>query len=238
MRPAVAVVSPLGVRPKVSVGNKGLVPVVGAPALRSPDAAGPELAPKAEGFDAVAAGAVVGRGNCPQLVARVGVSRVETGGAARVEVAAVVFAEVDPVNGGTGNDGGLAAVVDGNVVPFVAPNAEAAGLMGRPARSTFCAKVCAGSAKEGGTDGKLNPEPATPELSGFRTVITRELRAAFKTRPAGPLTSSGIATGDESSVCCKRRAFALAVLVISLTLVAPTTVISATRQTATSCPHA
>ena len=151
MRPAVAVVSPLGVRPKVSVGNKGLAPVLLAPVvrgpvlrspvLRSPDAAafaaGPGLAPKAEGFDAVAAGAVVGRGNCPQLVARVGVSRVETGGAARVEVLAVVFAEVDPVNGGTGNDDGLAAVVDGNVVPFVAPSAEAAGSMGRPARSTF-----------------------------------------------------------------------------------------------------
>ena len=149
MRPADAVVNPLGVRPKVSVGNNGLAPV-----LRSPDAAafaaGTGLEPKAEGFDVVAAGAVVGRGNCPQLVARVAVSRDETEGAARVEVVAdIALAEAEPagaspaepVNGGTGNDGGLAAVVDGKVVPFVAPSAEAAGSMGRPARSTFCANV-------------------------------------------------------------------------------------------------
>jgi hypothetical protein len=210
VRPAVAVVNPLGVRPNVSVGNKGLAPV-----LRIPDAAAfaaaPELAPKAEGFDPVTAGAVVGRGNCPQLVVRVAASRDETGGAARVEVAAVVLTELepagakpaDPVNGGTGNDGGFAAVVEGNVVPFVTPTAEAAGSIGRPARSTFCEKVCPASAKEGGTEGKLNPEPAAPELSGFRNVITRELRAAFKTQPTESLPSSGIAMGDESSVCCK-----------------------------------
>ncbi|MCP4511806.1 MAG: hypothetical protein GY826_36000 [Fuerstiella sp.] len=168
------------------------------------------MTPKAEGFDAIAAGAVVGRGNCPQLVVRVSASRDETGGAARVEVAAVVLAEAesvgatpaDPVNGGTENEGGLASMVDGNVVPFVAPIAEAAGSMGRPARSTCCAKFCPASAKEGGTDGKLNPEPDAAAFSGFRTVITRELRAAFKTQPDESLTSSGRATGEESSVCC------------------------------------
>ena len=134
----------MGVRPKVSVGNKGLTPVL----LPCPDeavfAAPPELTPKTEGFDTVAAVAVVGRGNCSQLVVRVAASRDETGGTARVDVAAVVLAAAEPagatpapVNGGTGNEGGPATVVEGNVVPFVAPSAEAAGSMGRPARSTF-----------------------------------------------------------------------------------------------------
>jgi len=144
VRPAVAVVNPLGIRPNVSVGNRGLAPV-----LRIPDAAafdaGPEFTPKAEGFDAVAVGAVVGRGNCPQLVVRLAASRDETGAPARVEAADVVLAEAEPagatpaepVNGGTGNDDELAVVVEGSVVPFIAPRAEAAGSMGRPARSTF-----------------------------------------------------------------------------------------------------
>ena len=236
MRPAFAAVIPTGVRPKVSVGNNGLTPVLPPSPDATVFAAAPELTPKTEGVDAVAAGAVVGSGNCPQLVVRVAASRDETGGTARVEVAAVGLAAVEravatpaaPVNGGTENEGGPATVVDGNVVPFVAPNAEAAGLMGRPARSTFCVNVCPASANEGGTDGKLNPEPVALELSGFRTVITRELPAACKTQPAESLTSAGMATGDESSACCNCLAFALAVLVVSRTLVLPTTVTSET----------
>ncbi|MGB0758831.1 MAG: hypothetical protein ACPGPS_04830, partial [Rubripirellula sp.] len=186
------------------------------------------------------AGAVVGSGNCPQLVVRVALSGEDVGVVARVDAVGVELGEAgtsgvasaEPVNGGTGNPGELTVVVEGSVVPLVAPRAEAAGSMGRPARSTFCVRAWPASAKEGGTEGKLNPEPATPELSGFRTVITRELRAAFKTSSADSLPSSGITTGDESFGCCKSRGFASAERFLS-----PTLVRSATTQTANSYPH-
>ena len=75
--PAVAVGKPAGVRPNVSVGNNGLAFV-----LRTPAAAlvmGTELVFTPEGLVVDGAGAVVGNGNCPQLVARFAPSRVEIG---------------------------------------------------------------------------------------------------------------------------------------------------------------
>jgi hypothetical protein len=173
--PAVAAGKPAGVRPNVSVGNNGLALVLRGPAAAL--AMGTELVLKPEGLDVgtagaavgTAVGAVVGRGNCPQLVARVVPSRVEIGGALAPEVAA---GPTVLVNGGTVN--GCGPLVVGSVVPLVTPCAAELGLIGRPARSTFCASVCPASAKEGGTDGKLNPDPAVPVLSGLRSVITPE----------------------------------------------------------------
>lgn len=209
MRPAGVVVNPLGVRPNVSVGNKGLAPVLvpDVPTAAPVEAAfipRPEFAAKADGFDVADAGAVVGSGNCPQLVVRVGSSRVDTGGFATAEAVEFGVAEAtgtELVKGGTGNAGEPVAVVEGRVVPLVAPDAEAAGSIGRPARSTVCVRVGPASAREGGTAGKLKPDPAAPELSGLRTVIEREVRAAFKTQPAESLPSSGIATGVKSLDC-------------------------------------
>ena len=143
-RPVVAGASPLGVLPNVSVGNRGLTP-----ALRIPDAAalvaGTGFTPKPVGFAAVTGAAVtgaavVGNGNCPQLVARVVGSRCETGGVPIVEAPsaeATGFAPAELVKGGTENDGGFVAVVEGSVVPLVTPCDEADGAIGRPARSTF-----------------------------------------------------------------------------------------------------
>ena len=225
-----ATVNPAGVRPNVSVGNKGLaparpVPVLGIPKLGIPDAAafaaGAAFVPKAAGFDTGAVGAVVGKGNWPQLVVRVVAPREEPKGSAGVAIG-IILAAAEPadatpaelVNGGTGNDGGFTDVVEGSVFPFVALPAEAPESMGRPARSTFWARACLVSAKEGGTDGKLNPEPAASELSGFRIIITRGFRAAFKTRTGDSMTSSGMATEDESSACCTWSAFVFSELVV------------------------
>ncbi len=93
------------------------------------------MEPKPEGVVADAAGAVVGNGTCPQFVARFEISRPEIGWALGIEAIGAVPAEL--VKGGTENGWGVATVVEGKVVPLVAPCAEAAGAMGRPARSTF-----------------------------------------------------------------------------------------------------
>jgi len=104
---------------------------------------------------AVDADVVPQAGTCPQAVPRLGSGSV-LGPLAPDAATPVVPPEL--VNGGTVNGWAADVLVDGRVLPFTAPRAEATGSIVRPARSTFCASVCADSESDGGTEGKLNPD--------------------------------------------------------------------------------